>query len=161
MEFYKIQEVGKLTGHLCSVTYPEAAMLGIDGLEHGFFVNTQLDPGKEPDVCPTSHGDPTLAAMTTGSAAALIKLLVQRHVAVTSTLPVFEDDSSTNGILPQRQLDLLSAEARTDYLYLHAAEDRRSVSKKAELAKLWANELAMERAFASAGNVARRRRSDR
>ncbi len=34
----------KVTGHLCSVTYPEAAELGIDNLEHGFFVNTQLDP---------------------------------------------------------------------------------------------------------------------
>ena len=30
----------KLTGHLCSVSYPEAAELGIDNLEHGFFVNT-------------------------------------------------------------------------------------------------------------------------
>ena len=30
----------KITGHLCSVTYPEAAELGIDNLEHGFFVNT-------------------------------------------------------------------------------------------------------------------------
>jgi imidazolonepropionase-like amidohydrolase len=40
----------KLTGHLCSVTYPEAAVLGIDDLEHGFFVNTQLDPGKAPDT---------------------------------------------------------------------------------------------------------------
>jgi len=36
----------KITGHLCAVTYPEAAALGIDDLEHGFFVNTQLDPGK-------------------------------------------------------------------------------------------------------------------
>ncbi len=26
----------KITGHLCSVTYPEAAELGIDDLEHGF-----------------------------------------------------------------------------------------------------------------------------
>ena len=41
----------KVTGHLCSVTYPEAAELGIDDLEHGFFVNTQLDPGKKPDEC--------------------------------------------------------------------------------------------------------------
>jgi imidazolonepropionase-like amidohydrolase len=145
----------KVTGHLCSVTYPEAAMLGIDDLEHGFFVNTQLDPDKVPDVCPKSYGDPTLAAMTPGSSvgAALIKLLVERHVAVTSTLPVFEDDAPTNGILPQRQLDLLSADARTDYLYLHALEGRRSVSSKAEGAKLWANELAMERAFVSAGGM--------
>ena len=93
--------------------------------------------------------------MTPGSGvgAALIKLLVERHVAVTSTLPVFEDDAPTNGILPQRQLDLLSADARTDYLYLHALEGRRSVSSKAEGAKLWANELAMERASSSAGGL--------
>lgn len=36
----------KVTGHLCSVTYKEAAELGIDDLEHGFYVNTQLDPDK-------------------------------------------------------------------------------------------------------------------
>src|SRR4029079_17606685 len=53
----------KVTGHLCSVTYPEAAELGIDNLEHGFFVNTQLDPGKQPDKCPDTAGNPTLLAM--------------------------------------------------------------------------------------------------
>ena len=47
----------KVTGHLCSVTYPEAAELGIDNLEHGFFVNTQLDPGKQPDKCPDTAGN--------------------------------------------------------------------------------------------------------
>src|SRR4029078_7137354 len=82
----------KLTGHLCSVTYPEAAALGIDNLEHGFFVNTQLDPGKKLDECSDGTGTPTLLKMTPGSpeATALIKLLVDHHVAVTSTLPVFE-----------------------------------------------------------------------
>ena len=130
-------------------------MLGIDDLEHGFFVNTQLDPNKAPDVCPKSYGDPTLAAMTPGSAvgAALIQLLVEHHVAVTSTLPVFEDDAPTNGILPQRQLDLLSTDARTDYLYIHVLEERRGAASKAEGAKLWANELAMERAFVLAGGM--------
>ena len=49
--------------HLCSVTYPEAAELGIDNLEHGFFVNTQLDPDKQLDVCPAKGGFPTLQAM--------------------------------------------------------------------------------------------------
>jgi hypothetical protein len=47
----------KATGHLCSVTYPEAIALGIDNLEHGFFVNTQLDPDKKPDVCSAGEGD--------------------------------------------------------------------------------------------------------
>ena len=45
----------KITGHLCSVTYPEAAAIGIDDLEHGFFVNTQLDPGKQPDKCSSAR----------------------------------------------------------------------------------------------------------
>ena len=53
----------KVTGHLCSVTYPEAAALGIDNLEHGFFVNTQNDPGKALDTCPPSAGLPTLLGM--------------------------------------------------------------------------------------------------
>ena len=68
----------KLTGHLCSVTYPEAVELGIDNLEHGFMVNTQLDPGKQPDQCPRSTGNPTIAKMTpdTPEGKALIDLLV-------------------------------------------------------------------------------------
>ena len=50
----------KVTGHLCSVTYKEAAELGIDDLEHGFFFNTQLDPDKKPDTCSDSWGLYTL-----------------------------------------------------------------------------------------------------
>ena len=46
----------KVTGHLCSVTYEEAAELGIDDLEHGFFVNTQLDPGQEARCVQRQHG---------------------------------------------------------------------------------------------------------
>lgn len=49
----------KITGRLCAVTYPEAAALGIDNLEHGFFVNTQQDPGKKPDVCSEDEGTAT------------------------------------------------------------------------------------------------------
>src|SRR6185437_11290606 len=42
----------KVTGHLCSVTYREAADLGIDDLEHGFFVSTDFVKNKQPDLCP-------------------------------------------------------------------------------------------------------------
>ena len=44
----------KITGHLCSVTYAEAADLGIDNLEHGFFAATDFVADKQPDVCPGS-----------------------------------------------------------------------------------------------------------
>src|SRR5213596_1195245 len=42
----------KITGHLCSVTYREAAGLGIDNLEHGFFPATDFVTDKKPDECP-------------------------------------------------------------------------------------------------------------
>ena len=100
----------KITGHLCSVTYPEAAALGIDDLEHGFFVNTQLDPGKQPDKCSSAGGTPTLLAMTPGSAEAnaLIKLLVDHHVAVTSTLPVFEQGVALHAPLNPKAMAVLT-----------------------------------------------------
>src|SRR5438034_3088620 len=43
----------KVTGHLCSVSFTEAVDLGIDGLEHGLFTNSDYVPDKKPDVCPT------------------------------------------------------------------------------------------------------------
>ena len=101
----------KVTGHLCSVTYPEAVAAGIDNLEHGFFVNTQLDPGKQPDKCSEGTGTPTLLAMKPGSAQAnaLIKLLVDHHVALTSTLPVFEQSVPLHAPLQARQMDVLTS----------------------------------------------------
>lgn len=35
----------KITGHLCSVGFTEAADMGIDGLEHGIGVDTEISPG--------------------------------------------------------------------------------------------------------------------
>jgi imidazolonepropionase-like amidohydrolase len=143
----------KITGHLCAVTYPEAAELGIDDLEHGFFVNTQLDPGKTPDVCPATTGDPTIEAMTPDSAAgkALIQLLVDKHVAVTSTLPVFEQDLPEHAPLNPKALATLSPQALEAYLY---ARNRRALqsAKRHDEAKLqYSNDIALERAFVAAG----------
>lgn len=145
----------KVTGHLCSVTYPEAAALGIDNLEHGFWANTQNDPGKEPDRCPATTGAPTLAAMDADSAEArtLIKQLVDARVAVTSTLPVFEPSSPAYRPLAPRMLDMLSPQARADYLTLRRLAAAAPPERSARRAKLWANELKMERAFVAAGGL--------
>ena len=48
----------KITGHLCSVTYGEAADLGIDNLEHGFLAATDFVADKQPDVCPGQGARP-------------------------------------------------------------------------------------------------------
>ena len=146
----------KITGHLCSVTYPEAAALGIDDLEHGFFVNTQLDPGKQLDKCTTTVGTPTLLAMTPGSpqATALINLLVSRHVAVTSTLPVFEQSLALHAPLNPRAMAVLTPEAREAYLYArNRAASRGATEQGRKFALAYLNDLGLERQFVAAGGL--------
>ena len=144
----------KVTGHLCSVTYDEAADLGIDDLEHGFFVNTQLDPGKQPDVCPSTIGGPTLQKMAPGSpeATALIAKLVKRRVAITSTLPVFEASVPGRPPLRQQLLDMMTPEARQAYVY--ARNRPASLPPRAiDPAELLQRDMALERAFVAAGGL--------
>ncbi len=83
----------KVTGHLCSVTYREAAALGIDNLEHGFLAATDFVADKKGDECPgQAGGQGTLVALDLEGAPfqSLVADLVKRKVAVTSTLTVFE-----------------------------------------------------------------------
>jgi imidazolonepropionase-like amidohydrolase len=145
----------KVTGHLCSVTYKEAAELGIDDLEHGFFVNTELDSDKKPDVCSRSEGDETLARMDPEGTEAkdLIATLVSHHVAITSTLPVFEE-SLGGGRPPVRQqvLDAMTPQAREDFFMLRQRPPSVPVPK-IDPALLWKHDLALERAFAAAGGL--------
>jgi imidazolonepropionase-like amidohydrolase len=146
----------KLTGHLCSVTYPEAVALGIDDLEHGFFVNTQLDPGKQPDKCSEGSGTPTLLKMSPGSpeAKALIKLLVDHHVAVTSTLPVFEQDMPLHAPLQARQMEVLTPQAKEAYLYnRNRVANRAGTPRAAASAQAYKNDLGLERQFVAAGGL--------
>lgn len=145
----------KVTGHLCSVTYKEAAQLGIDDLEHGFFVNTQLDPDKKPDVCSQSAGEETLARMDPNGPEAkdLIATLISHHVAITSTLPVFESDAGA-GRPPVRQqvLDAMTPEAREDYFLLRQ-RPASAPARKIDPAMLWRRDLQLEHAFAAAGGL--------
>jgi imidazolonepropionase-like amidohydrolase len=142
----------KVTGHLCAITYPEAVAAGIDNLEHGFFVNTQLDNGKQPDVCSKSTGWETLDQMDPAGPEAqrLIALLVSHHVAVTSTLPVFESVVAGRPPLEPRVLDAMSPQAREAYLYQrnHHFEHPRPNGAQ-ELAR----GMALERAFVAAGGL--------
>ena len=144
----------KLTGHLCSVTYDEAADLGIDNLEHGFYVNTQLDPDKQPDVCSGATGAPTLLKMTPDSAEAkaLFAKLIKRHVAITSTLPVFESNVPGRPPIRQALIDTMSPPAREAYLY--ARNRPASLPPRTfDPDELFKRDMAMERAFVAAGGL--------
>jgi hypothetical protein len=81
----------KVTGHLCSVTFTEAAALGIDNLEHGFITNSDFVPGKRPDVCPPENMRYQAQVDPAGAEAdRVIAELIRRKVALTSTLSVYE-----------------------------------------------------------------------
>src|SRR6202163_1120564 len=111
----------KVTGHLCSIGFREAASLGIDNLEHGLVVDTEFFPSKKPGECPDEPKDAELISkLEIGAAGAvhdMIVDLIQHHVAVTSTLPVFEMGSfAGRPTIQKRVLDALSPDARTSLL---------------------------------------------
>jgi enamidase len=108
----------KVTAHLCSITHREAADMGIDNLEHAFAVATDFDPGKQPDVCPDQQlTAKTLAGLDLDSQPVkdLIHELVSRHVALTSTLTVFETSAPGRPEAPERARSVLIPQLRTLY----------------------------------------------
>ncbi|MBB6147067.1 imidazolonepropionase-like amidohydrolase [Silvibacterium bohemicum] len=83
----------KVTGHLCSVGFKEAAALGIDNLEHGLAVDTEFYPEKKSGVCPGQNPPQVGLAKLDVEGSEIqgtIKDLIAHHVAVTSTLAIFE-----------------------------------------------------------------------
>ncbi|HEX5473451.1 MAG TPA: amidohydrolase family protein [Vicinamibacterales bacterium] len=141
----------KITGHLCSVTYAEAAALGIDNLEHGFMVATDFVPDKQPDVCPgQAVGQRALAAVDENGEPfkALVKTLVDHHVALTSTLTVFE--TFTPGRPEPPGLDVLLPELKQQFEQTYARIQQNPTSL---YRTLFPKGMALERAFARAGGL--------
>jgi imidazolonepropionase-like amidohydrolase len=141
----------KITGHLCSVTYAEAADIGIDDLEHGFMASTDFVTDKQPDVCPgQAAGQRAIAALDENGEPfnALVKKLVDRHVALTSTLTVFETFTPGRPMPPG--LDVLLPELKQQFEQFHErrVQDQQSVYKT-----LFPKGMALERAFARAGGL--------
>jgi enamidase len=141
----------KVTGHLCSVTYAEAANLGIDNLEHGFFASTDFVADKKPDECPGQGvGQKTIAALDENGAPFknLVKTLVDKRVALTSTLTVFE--TFTPGRPKPPGLEVLTPQLREQFEQNYA---RTSANKDSIYTTLFPKGMALERAFAKAGGL--------
>jgi len=150
----EIHRLGKkISGHLCSIGFREAAGLGIDDLEHGLAADTEFTPGKAPDVCPsTREARASILGLDLASQAArdLIADLVARGVAVTSTLPVFEISVPGRPPLDNRVLEAMSTETRLLYLTQRA---RVGEAKDSPWPALFEKEMAFERLFVKAGGL--------
>ena len=81
----------KVTGHLCSVGFREAADLGIDDLEHGLVrghgISARQEAGRMPGEVARIRMLMAKLDANSGPLHDMILYLVQHHVAVTSTLP--------------------------------------------------------------------------
>jgi imidazolonepropionase-like amidohydrolase len=143
----------KITGHLCSVGFRQAAALGIDNLEHGLVVDTEFFPEKKPDDCPgfapnLAYFEKTLN-VEGPEVQEMIRDLVAHHVAITSTLAVFETFSPNRPPMERvnAALKTLSVEAAKEYLI------GRSVTAARAGGPGLAKEMSFEREFVAAGGL--------
>jgi imidazolonepropionase-like amidohydrolase len=148
----------KVTGHLCSIGYREAAEIGIDNLEHGLFADSEFVPNKKPDVCPGAAVSASLRQLDLNSDAVkeTIRVLVAKKVALTSTLPVFEAGApvvqsgigAAGAILNPRVLNSMNTDARVRYLTA-----RSRIPADSPTPVLVRKSMDFERAFAAAGGL--------
>ena len=144
----------KVTGHLCSIGFREAATLGIDDLEHGIEVDTEFSPDKKPGVCPSPQAaQKALLAVDIASKPMqdMMHDLVAHHVAVTSTLPVFETSVPGRAPLDARVLEAMTPEARIAYLSRRARVSDGAATSDAPA--LFKKELEFEREFVKQGGT--------
>ena len=144
-----------ITGHLCAVGFREAAALGIDNLEHGIIVDTEFLPSKKPGICPVAEAAEDFAKNVDIESAPvqdMIRDLISHHVAVTSTLAVFEVSVPNRPAMRKmlRARDALSPQGWATYLEVRSgiAEDNNPLS-----AVSLKKEMQFERDFVKAGGL--------
>ena len=135
----------KVTGHLCAVTYREAADMGIDQLEHGFSVSTDFAPNKKENACPL--GAPPIASADSPKVKALIQYLVDKKTIVTSTLAVLYNMTTLDTTIRPEVLDAMSPDTRNMFLTVYN-KMRSPFGNKAML-----EEMKMEKMFSDAGGL--------
>jgi imidazolonepropionase-like amidohydrolase len=145
----------KFTGHLCSIGFTEAANDGIDNLEHGIVVDTEFYSKKQPGLCPpdwTNARDdlPKNHKVTDPDIQAMIHTLVSHHVAITSTLAIFETFSAKRPPMARerRALSSLMPSQNAEYLTARAAIADENVPD--DVLKF---EMQFEREFVKAGGL--------
>jgi len=142
----------QVTGHIGALTYREAAELGIDNLEHGFFASTDFVRGKKEDDLPVpAIAQASLDAVKVDSPEvdALIRLLVARHVALTSTLAVIEGFVAGRPVLTPRELECMSEPAREKYFTNWARANEHNASMVPRFQKM----MALEKKYFDAGGL--------
>ena len=138
----------KVTGHICSVTYQEAAEIGIDNIEHGFFQSSDFVDDKVDNFCPAFKRGQALGELDLNSPKmkALMDLLIEKNVTITSTLPVFEPYTDREVVLGGG-IDAMSPEIKESLIAGHTRRQGRDEASLAQFKK----QMAWEKMFYEAG----------
>lgn len=140
----------RVTGHLCSITYAEAAEMGIDGLEHGLHPASDFVPDKSHGACVPSLDAKALMSADDAAIHALIETLVSKDVELTSTLAILESRFPHRPQTDERALRLLSpplAEAAR----MRAEAMKQAAPTPSTDRAYWTLLTAFERRFVEAG----------
>jgi hypothetical protein len=145
----------KVTGHLCSIGFREAAAMGIDNLEHGLLEDSEFLPDKKPDDCP---GFPVRSALLekldvkSAPVQDMIRDLIRHHVAITSTLALYESYVPYRPALNQisRSLDVLAPGPLEDYQSFRRGLQQQANDISADRLK---KEMQFEYEFSRAGGL--------
>lgn len=141
----------KVTGHLCSVTYAEAADLGIDNLEHAFMAATDFVANKRPDACPgQSQGQQTIATLDENGEPfkALVRKLIDKKVTLTTTPTVFETFTPGRPMPPGLEVLVAPLREQFEQGYARTAKNTESI-----YATLFPKAMKLDLAFARAGGT--------
>ncbi|WP_158790814.1 amidohydrolase family protein [Granulicella sp. L60] len=147
----------KITGHLCSIGFTEAAEMGIDNLEHGIIIDTEFYSKKQPGICPEADAwtremeqsleikDPRVQKM--------IQTLIEHHVAVTSTLDIFEMGISGEPPIDTLKTthDAMAAASWDTYMKYRDVQVNRKDNPHTE--RLLRKEMEFEREFVQRGGL--------
>jgi imidazolonepropionase-like amidohydrolase len=141
----------RVTGHLCAVTFTEAAALGIDLLQHGLITNSEYVPGKVPDRCPPGNqraqADVDVASAPVQES---IRAIVAANAAVASTLGAYEAYIPGRALLDARVLEPLEPGERANVMAVQAGLGQHEVALPP---RMLTKMMQWERAFVAAGGL--------
>jgi len=149
----------KVTGHICSVGYNEAAEMGIDNLEHGPFgaPDGELYSKRQPGICgPDYFAEVKDIVINVEPDSPQLKQTIQNlvahHVAITSTLAVLEGGlrppMDRNGLMTRTRM-LLVPEAWSKVMTSRASRE----GAESLFVPLLQKEMKFEREFVAAGGL--------
>jgi imidazolonepropionase-like amidohydrolase len=143
----------KITAHLCSIGFREAADIGIDNLEHGLLTDTEFYSKKLPDICPDFRfylsEYNTQLNVNSGPVQDMIRYLIAHHVAVTSTLAVLESELGTS----RPKADLERASHAMTWRAWHESRERIAAVPASRVDHLLRTEMDFEHDFVKMGGT--------